>query len=158
MKLRELLMRAVVAHVTPALAGALHRAGREDLAVAVGRWGVTLLGSAMLLEQLQASGSPPTHEQLRAACWALASELEEMRDPTAAVFYQLADGPAEALDLRTLLLRVDAATEEVEPHNGLEAADKIAAFWRVLRSFTVAEPAAAKAEPAAAKTEGGEPT
>ena len=140
--LREMVVNALTAHVAPRVADGLARAGRPDLAKQVSRWTVVMLGTSRLLDQIDGK---PSVDELRALCWALGEELSAMGDPTAAVFLALAEGPAEDLDLTKLVPRLDTAMEDVSEHNGLRAADKIAAVWRVLRQFTVAAPAAAPA-------------
>ena len=134
--LRDMLVNALTAHVAPRVADGLARAGRPDLAKQVSRWTVVMLGTSRLLDQLDGT---PSVDEVRALCWALGAELSEMGDPTAAVFLALAEGPAEELDLRKLVPRLDAAMEDVSENNGLRAANKIAAVWRVLRQFTVSQ-------------------
>jgi len=139
MKLRELFLRGIAEHLSPALQSALHRAGREELAVRLSRWTLTLIGPAMLLEQLQAKRDRPTAEELRAMCWAIGAKLEAMGEPVAQVFFALADGPHEGLELQDLAKRVDATIDQLVSDPDLQGSEQIVRFCGFLRSFEVVE-------------------
>lgn len=121
--------RGLVTRATAKTAELVARAGYEDKARALARWGMLVGGLSVVLEHI---GDDPTPEELRALFWLLGRELEQIGEPIAAVWFALAEEQG-AFDLETLKEQAAAAMEDARD---LVSADHMAPVWGLLDRLT----------------------